>query len=168
MNIQKANKELFAQAKALRMCDEVHKAWYGKTLDVDDLAGLFYRNMDFCIDYRWPSRETLKNLFEKEDLRRNGIIVDDKWSLMNPTFATTIGQSRANIRFNGFSVGKVCAFNDSACIVTVKGHAKVIVHLYDKAFLSCTTRDSAQVTIMLHSENCLYSITGQATIKECT
>lgn len=168
MNIEKVNDTLFAQAKALRMCDEVHKGWYGKTLSADELFSLYYANLDFCIEHHWPSNETLKTAFTDEQRRRNGMVVDDRWSLLNPTHSIVLGDSTAKIRYNGFSVGRATVMDSSQCEISAKGHAVAHIHLYDKAKVKITVEGSAMVSVYLHSYQCHYNITGQATIKECT
>ena len=167
MGIEEVNEILFSQAKALKMCDNVHRVWYGKTLDVKELMDLFYRNLDFCIDNRWPKRETLSLLFEKDTLRKNGIIADDKWSLLNATNAVIMGDSETTARYNGFSVGKIYVFDNSSCNVTVKGHARAVIHAYDNAKVSVVAENGSHAIVLRHSRQSSCSCMGQTTIKEC-
>lgn len=168
MNIEKVNEELFSQAKRLRMCDTVHKYWYGKNLPVEELFSLYYANLDFCTEYRWPSRKTLKTLFTEEQRRNNGMLVDDTWSLLNPTHAIILGKSRAKARYNAFSVARLTVMDASECEITAKGHAVVHVHVYDKAKVNIVAEDGARVSVFKHSDSCICTSTGQTTIKECS
>lgn len=166
MSLKETNKILFAQAKELKMCDAVHKAWYGKTWSYDKLADMMYRNLDFCIENRWPSRKTMKTI--PDDARhRNGIIVDEQWSLLNTTLAVVMGESDAKARYNAFNVGNLNIFDTSRCYVSVKGHASVSIHIYDSATLNVTAEDHAHVLVVRHSESAKIFKTGQITIKEC-
>lgn len=166
MELKKINETLFTQAKELKMCGDVHRHWYGKTLPVDDLANLMYRNLDFCIDNRWPSKGTLKACFSDEERRRNGIVVDDKWSLLNNTFAVVIGNSDAKARYNAFNVSKIYVFDNAKCEITVKGHASLTIHVYDSAFVTVTAQEKAHVLLVRHSKTCSCITAGQITRKE--
>ena len=148
------------------MCNEVHRNWYGKSWDFNELADVMYRNLDFCIDYRWPSKETLKELIPINARHENGIVIDEEWSLLNNTFALIIGDSKSNVRYNAFNVGKIYVFDNSKCNITVKGHAFLIIHLFDNANVNVTVNDNAKASIVLHSELCSYCSTGSVTIKE--
>lgn len=167
MNLEEINKTLFLQAKELKMCDAVHKAWYGKVWDYDTLADVMYRNLDFCIDNRWPAKETLE-LVPTEIRHKNGIIVDEQWSLLNNTFAVVIGNANAKARYNAFNVGKIYVFDDSKCDIAVKGHASVSIHIYDSAIVNVTAQDYAHVLVVRHSIQCRCYGKGQITFKECT
>lgn len=167
MKSKERNETLFAQAKELKMCPAVHRAWYGKTWDADTLADMMYRNMDFCIDNRWPAKGTLKGLFSDEERHRNGIVVEEQWSLLNTTFATIIGDADAKARYNAFNVGKIYVFDNAKCEVTAKGHASVTVHVYDSATVNVTSQDKAHVLVVTHSTHCGGRALGQVTIKEC-
>lgn len=168
MNLKEINETLFAQAKELKMCDAVHKAWYNKIWDADALADVMYRNLDFCIDHRWPAKETFIELFSADERHRNGIVADEQWSLLNQTFAIVIGSSKAKARYNAFNVGKIYVFDDSTCEITVKGHASVSIHIYDTASVDVTAQDSAHVLVVRHSKRCRCYGKGQMTFKECT
>lgn len=167
MDLKKVNQSLFAQAKELKMCDEVHRYWYGKSLPVNDLANLMYRNLDFCIDNRWPSKETLKTHFSDDERRRNGVLVDDEWSLLNTTFAVIVGDSNAKARYNAFNVGKIYVMDNSRCEITVKGHASLTIHVYDTASVSVAAQEHAHVLLVEHSKTCTCETAGQITRKEC-
>lgn len=167
MDIKKINEELFTQARDLRMCNDVHKQWYGRDLPIDDLFDLYYRNLDFCTDYRWPSADVAKQLFTDEERHSHGVIIDENWSLLNPTHSIVTGYSNAKIRYNGFNVARTTIMDNSCCDISVKGHAFVTVHLYDKSKIDITIEAPARATIIKHSHDCRYNVVGQATVKEC-
>lgn len=167
MNQDKRNRTLYDQAKELRMCNAVHKQWYGRNLSADELFSLYYANLDFCLDYRWPDSKTARRMFSLEELRSHGVVADDTWSLLNPTHSVVMGESKAKIRYNGFTVGRATIIGRSKCDITVKGHAFVTLCVYDEAEVTIATEDSARVIILKYSDKCDISSLGQATIKEC-
>lgn len=167
MDIEKINETLFSQARDLRMCDDVHRAWYGRCLTVDELFDLYYRNLDFCTDYRWPGTEEARELFTDEERHAHGVVMDEKWSLLNPTHSIVTGKSNAKIRYNGFNVARTTIMDKSFCDISVKGHAFVTIHLYDKARINIVVETPATAMIIKHSNDCRCTLTGQATIKEC-
>lgn len=167
MNLKEINDTLFSQAKSLRMCDAVHKQWYGKVLSTDDLFSLYYANLDFCIEYRWPDATSVRDMFDVSTLREHGVVANDKWSLLNPTHSIIMGTSHARIRFNGFSVGRVTVMGGSVCEITAKGHSHVTLCVYDNADVRISAEDNARVIILKCSDNCMLKSTGMTTIKEC-
>lgn len=167
MDLQKINIDLYNEAKALRMCEKVQKAWYDKTYTADELITMFHQNFDFCAEHRWPSKETMKR-FDATTRHAHGVLVDEKWSLLNPNLSVIVGSSVAKVRYNAFSVGKVYVFNNSKVEITAKGHAIVSIHLYDETDVSVTTMDYARVTIMRHSKESTCKCYGKATLKECS
>lgn len=168
MNAKKTNETLFLQAKELRMCDKVHKAWYGRELSVDELFDLYYQNLDFCTDNRWPSNEEAKELFTREELRSHGVVIDETWSLLNPTHSIYLGSAQGCIRYNSFCVGRTTIMGSSSCDISVKGHAIVTIHVYDKANIRVFVEKNAKVIIIKHSTLCTTTVIGKATIKDCT
>lgn len=167
MKLKEINEILFSQAKELKMCDDVHRFWYGKTLSYDELIDLFYHNLDFCIDYRWPDEATIKKFFPALVRNHRGILVSEKWSLLNNTYAVIIGNSEAKARYNGFAVGSIHVFDNSTCEVIAKNHAHVTIHVYDNARITVTADEGTQVLVLRHSKHCWCACVGQATIKEC-
>lgn len=167
MNDKERNNLLFNQARSLRMCDGVHKAWYGRVLSVDELFDLYYRNLDFCLDFRWPDAKAVRELFSDEERHKHGVVANEKWSLLNPTHSIVMGDSEAKIRYNGFAVGKATVTGRSKCDITAKGHAYVVVDVYDDACVTVSSEEQARVTVIKNSKNCKLSCLGQTTIKEC-
>lgn len=167
MNMQNLNEILFSQARNLHMCGKVHKKWYGRTLSMDELFELYYANLDFCIDNQFPSVTQLKELLTDEQRRGHGMLADDSWSLLNPEHAIVLGRSKATIRFNAFNVGRVTVAGSSECEISVKGHARVVVHLYDHANVRVSSQDKSNATLIIHSDTCSFYTKGQTTVKEC-
>lgn len=166
-SLKTVNDTLFRQAKVLRMCKEVHNMWYGKILSVDELFDLYYANLDFCVEYRWPSPETLKELLSDDERRSHGMIADDRWSLLNTAHCVVLGDSEAKLRYNGFAVARATITGNSKCEITAKGHAHLTLCVYDNASVNLDVSDKARVVILRYSKNCTLSYVGKATVKEC-
>ena len=150
------------------MCDSVHRLWYGKTLSPKELAELFFENIDFCLDFHWPSANTLRELLGENNLRDNGIIADDKWSVLNRQWVAVIGNSEATLRYNALNAGTVYVCDGAKVNVFVKGRAFVVIHAYDDANVSVVCDDTAKATVIIHSKFVKVSHKGQITKKECS
>lgn len=167
MNIHEINEILFSQAKSLRMCDKVHKQWYGKDLSAEELFDLYFRNIDFCLDFHWPNINVVNELFDEETLRENGVLIKDSWSFLNKQRLAILGDSKANIRYNAMNVGTVYVCDTAYAEISIKGKAFVVIHAYDDCTVIAICDSTAKATIIRHSKYANIVSKGQTTIKEC-
>lgn len=151
------NKELNIALKKLAkqhgMCEKVRKQW-DKDWDLDTMISQFYRNIDFFLKERYIPKNFFNELFEKEWLRNNAVLVDDKYSLLNPKYAILIGASDSKIRYNGKSVSTLYITDSSEAEVTAKGESFVMVHMMDSARINAHQFDKAKIVIIKHSTSC--------------
>lgn len=132
MDIHELNESLKLEASKNGICDKVKNSW-ASDLDEQGLIDLWYENYDFALTNHFPKNSTIMDSFGKEILRKNNVIINDSWSLLNPYKAMVLGDSQSNIRYNTNKVGTVWIRDNSTATIYVSGHASVIVCIMDYA-----------------------------------
>lgn len=149
-NNVKLNSALRDEAIRLGLCKQWQRDWK-RDWDIDLLLDKYKEGIDFCISNGYPSINFIKENFAKDDLRRHNILVDDKWSLLNPRTAVIQGNSTSTARYNGWTPGTIYILNNSNAKVFAKNSSFVILHLFDNARVSCEAVDKAKIVVLRHS-----------------
>ena len=92
----------------------------------------------------------IKENFSVDTLRQNNVLVDDKWSLINPVYAALIGNSKCTIRYNGRVSGRVYVMEGVSVKILAHNRSFVIVHSFGKTNIECKASDSAMIKIIHH------------------
>lgn len=133
------------------LCDAWFNAW-GDNCNIDDLLDKFTRGFDFYIEKRWLTPSFIKENAGVINLRQHGIICNDSYSLNNLQQCFLIGESQANLRYNGSAFGTVWMLDNSTAEQTAKGRSEVYVHLYDRATLKANLCDEhCKIVVFMHS-----------------
>ena len=160
MESERINKILYNKAVLLGMCEKVSEKWTG-ILSEQELIDLWYDNYDFALQHHYPGNKDIKELFDKGMLRRNNVIVDDMWSLLNPKNAMILGSSESNIRFNAYNVGQVWIRDNSHANVYVRDNADVTVCVMDNASVDIVNYSpTSRVLVMKYSPSSVISTIG--------
>jgi len=148
--MNKLNTELKNQAIALGMCAQWQKDW-NEDWDVDKMAEMMFKGLNFCSKYHYPSKDFLISHFDRSILRSKNIVADDRYSLLNPEKALITGNSESTVRYNGISSGVIHIQDTSSVKVSAKNRSFVIIHLFDKAQVTVEKEDLAKVFVVRHS-----------------
>lgn len=167
MESAKKNRILYESGVSLGMCDKVRNEWTEDKSD-QELIDLWYYNYDFAVTKHYPSNSVLLDCFDRDVLRKNNIIVDDVWSLLNPSQAMILGNSKSNARFNAYHVGQMWIRDTSSVNVYVRDNADVTLCVMDNADVNIYIYgSSANVLVMKYSKDVKVSVNmGSAIIKE--
>lgn len=154
------NKKLYNKAILLNICEKVQREW-NRTLTEQQLIDLWYANYDFALINHYPTNVDIKECFNQELLRRNNVLVDDVWSLLNPAKAMILGNSESNIRFNAYNAGQVWVRDRSRVNVYVRDNANITVCVMDNAEVSIVSYSpTAKVLVMKYSPAVKLSTVG--------
>lgn len=132
------------EAVSLGLCSQWNAEWDNNASD-DEVAEMFIRGIEFCIDKNWPSVETIKAY--RDMMRRHGIYADDVVSLTNPKIAVLNGSSNANIEYEWMDSGEIYVRHKSVLYLKAKGLSRVFVNLYDNTELYVECEDEARVFV---------------------
>lgn len=152
MDTKSLNKTLRDEAISLGLCAKWQRMWKDGW-DRQELISRYKEGIDFCIKNNFPSNSFIKKNVDRDQLRRNAFLVDDEWSLLNQRCVVMLGDSRSNIRYNGWNPGTVYIRHSSKANIVAKNMAFVIVHLFDEASIECNAEDKASIVVLRHSLN---------------
>lgn len=156
------NDELRKMAISCGLCGQWQDEWK-YDWDVNRLFSQFYRGIDFFLDKRFVTDEYIKDNFDKETLRQNGMLVDDEFSMMNPNNAILIGRSKGTVRMNGFKVTTVYVTDESRLKIICKNRSFAMVHAYGNTSIDAKAYDSASIVVIRHSDS--VSVTASEDVK---
>lgn len=131
MKFDKLNKTLRDEAIRLNLCKKWQETIWNENLSQEELIDIYFRGLDFAIEHHYPSNEFIKENFDKDLLRRKGVLVDDTYSLLNQRFAILLGNSKSTMRYNGTNLAQVYVRDYSEVRIEAKGRSHIIVHTYD-------------------------------------
>ena len=168
--------KLREDARKLNLCDE----WYGEWIDntsTQELIDKYKRGLDFCFARRWPSNTFITQNFDKETLRDNGILIDDKRSypvrdqetrrLIYIREFVLLGNSETTVRYSFRPhMCNIWARDNSVVRAETKYGAFILIHLFDNAKADVTTDLVSKITVIRHSPNTTVKKNGVVTIKE--
>ena len=159
------NDRLRKAAISCGLCDQWQQDWqYDWTPET--MVSRFFRGIDFFFDKRFISNDDIKNLFDKDFLRRNGIIVDDQYSLLNPKYAAILGKGTSTIRMNAYNGGTVYVADNSQVKIIASGNAFVMVHVLGNAQIDTEQKDKASIIVLRHSNGCKVTASGNVRVKD--
>lgn len=163
--MNKLNNELRETAIGYGLCQKWQDEW-NRDYSVGELIEKFYTGIDFCIEHNYPTNDFIKSNFGKEVLRDNNILVDDKFSLLNPTNAAVFGNSETKVRFNARNHGRIWCKDKARVSIYARNSSFVIVHVFDSAIVEADGRDSSKLIVIRHSNECKITCYGKAEEKE--
>lgn len=169
--VKELNNCLRAAAIENGLCDNWQRAW-AEDWEPQELIRRFYLGMDFFLKKRFITNEFIKENFPQYLLRDNGILVDDAYSLLNPSqeyhntnYAVTLGNTKAKIRVNGRNMA-TCYICDSSDVDVVARHESfMLIHATDNVHIRARQRDEARLVIIKHNLDVVLEIDGDVIIK---
>ena len=116
------------------LCAEWTKAWKDNT-NIDGLLDKYIKGIDFCIKNDYPPLDFCRENFEKEDLHRHNIYLDEYVEIADASSGVWVfvGDCEGEITFRDFSVGTIYLRHGSKIKVRTLGMSKVFVSLYDES-----------------------------------
>lgn len=120
------------EADDLGLCSAWHRAWHDDSTQ-QELIDKYLKGIDFCLMHHWPTAGFIRKHFDVDILRRNGVLVNDRYSIRNKPEIVISGNSDAIVRLDGDCSSRIYVGDDSKARVFVKTAEKVIVEVRDRA-----------------------------------
>ena len=152
MELNTLNKSLRKDAIDFGLCQQWQGDWQGDW-DKEKMVEKFFQGMDFCLKHRYPTNQFIVDNFDLDFRRKSNVLVDDKWSLLNPPHALILGKSESTIRMNAHNATTIYMRDESYVKLLASGLSFVIVHLLDSAHITVETKDKAHVVVIAHSKD---------------
>lgn len=140
-----------AREQKNRLCDEWYDNW-DLNGDRQYLIDLYLKGIDFAIDNDWPDNAFIVRNFDRHLLRKNNILVNDKWSVANPKTVVMLGNSISTVRNSGWNVATCYVRHESNATVICKNMSFTTLHVHDNATVKIEIFDKANAVVILHSD----------------
>ena len=114
------------------LCKEWTEAWADDT-DIDVLLDKFVLGLDFCVKNNYPPLAFCREHFDREDLHRHHIFIDEEVSIKTKVsgFWVFLGHCTGKVIFDGYSVATVYLRHISDLRIIARDSSKVFLTLYD-------------------------------------
>lgn len=152
MDIKFINKILREEAVRKGLCLQWQREWRN-VWDADKLIEKYKEGIDFCLLNDYPSVDFIVRYFDRDFLRKNDILANDSYSLLNPRIAVLLGESKAVVRYNAWNPGTVYVCGNSSLDVTAKGNAFVLVHAFGGSRIKASSVQRSKIVVLRHSED---------------
>ena len=152
MELNTLNKSLRKDAIGFGLCQQWQGEWKSDW-DKQKMVDKFFQGMDFCLKHRFPTNQFIKDNFDLDFRRKSNVLVDDKYSLLNPARALILGESESTIRMNARNSSTIYIRDNSHVKLLASGSSFVIVHLLDSAQIEVETKDNPHVVVITHSKD---------------
>ena len=164
IDIQELNNEARTLAIENGLCEKWQDMW-AKDWPLEKMVHMFYRGIDFFISTRFLPDNKMVEWVGTDFMRENGILVNDRYSLVNPSYVITTGKTETTIRMNANNAATIYLCDDSTATLEAKNRSFVIVHLYGNATLKATASGDAHVCAIVHSDKAKVIDDGNIVIK---
>lgn len=149
------------EARALGLCDQWYSEWKDNS-SKDEMIDKFINGIDFCIEHDWPNVNEMKELFQ-DRMHDHGIYADEQVSLHNCTLSILNGGCRCEARYDGFGSGEIYVRHNSTLDIDVSGLSRVVIDVYDSAFVNVKCDGASKVYVYLYGGNA--SVSGNVIVR---
>lgn len=142
----------------------LYQAKLKQDLTVKDLADLYFRGMDFCVEHDFPTVQFMKEHFKGRSEQYGVYVEDQAVKSRNQSHVVMIGDCNGELEYDGFSVSRVYIRHTSKAKIMVLGYANLSVDIYDNAQLAIAVAGSkAKVLVNVYGNAKIHS-TGKVKI----
>lgn len=141
----KLAKDLAKIAGRSGACEERHAELLGLE-DKRDMIRMYLDEIDFCMEKDYPGNDFIRKHFKGVTEQYN-IYLDDYIMLVNPDKVVALGETKGNIQFDNYAVGRVFMNHNSNVKIKVKDDAFVMIDLYGNSSVQVEASDSSKICI---------------------
>ena len=135
-----------ARSQKTPLCDEWYNEWKDNT-SIDELLEKYIKGFDFAVKNDYPSLEFCRKMFDKNDLHRHNIYLDENVNIedANNGYYVFIGNSKGDIIIDGFKAVTIYVRHDSNINVRAFNGAIVTVFYYDSSSGNTISDDYSRI-----------------------
>jgi predicted NBD/HSP70 family sugar kinase len=141
----KLAKELAKIAEKAGACDKRYSELLGLA-DKRDMIKMYLDEIDFCMEKDYPGNEFVRKHF-KGIIEQYNVYLDDYIMLVNPDKVVALGETKGNIQFDSYTVGRVFLNHSSSVKIKVKDDAFVMIDVYGNSAVQVEASDNSKVCI---------------------
>lgn len=142
------NAVLKQQAVGLGLCEKWTQEW-DHSYDDWEFCQKFKSGQDFCIKHEYPSLDFVRKYFQKSELMKFGVFVDDLpvRKLENGTYVC-LGDCEGTLEFPRWGTALVYIRHSCRIKISAGDFARVRIKVYDNAEVETETGENAIVRIV--------------------
>lgn len=122
---------------------------------IDDLLKMYVKDIDYCLSNDFPSNDDLLRI-GGDELAGHGIYVDAIKNLVDRPFIVLLGNSSAELKYSGYSVGQLFVKHSAMAKIQVHDNGYLIIDCFDDSLVTVFAEQNAKVLINVY---------GNATVK---
>ena len=147
MDIKDINTILRTKAIKAGLCEDWQNNKWNKVLTKDELLELYIKGIDFSLKQEWFDYDFIKVAFNKEDLHRHNIYLDEKVAIEDAKngYYVFLGKCTGTLWANGLKAVTVYVRHDSVINVEAFDGARVQVRYYDNSDGACKSDSYSRV-----------------------
>lgn len=157
-------KIIYKNAKKIGMSNSC-KHQMSSDLSIENLCKMYFDGDDWSMQNDFPDLETLRAFKGKSDVF--GIHTDYIGSNQNELQSAYFGDSKVNLLYDNYNVGKLILRHNSKAKVQAKDNAVLFINLLDNAEVEIEAKDSSSVTVFCY-ENHNVKSTGNVKVQTST
>lgn len=146
--------ELLKCGQQKGMCHKFQRELVGD-LSYQRIAELYFKGMDFCVKADYPSLEFCRSIQEHlPEVAKHGVYVDaEVQDLHNVEKLCFLGDCKALVSYNGFSVGLMYARHNTQAAVNVSDNAILRIDAFENTHLVVAVAgNNAEVVVNLYGD----------------
>lgn len=141
---------LVETAKEMKGCEKGIEQ-LKRSKNVKDLIECFYENIDYCLANNYPSKDVL--LQYQDELRTNGIYIDENATLSNPARLVLIGNCKVTLKLNNWAVCRAYTTGKSQLEIESNSYAITMVDALDNSIVRATVNKPSRVIVNLYGNS---------------
>ena len=147
MDIKDINTILRTKAIKAGLCEDWQNNKWNKVLTKDELLELYIKGIDFSLKQEWFDYDFIKVAFNKEDLHRHNIYLDENVAIEDAQngYYVFLGRCTGTLWVNGLKAVTVYVRHDSVINVEAYDGARVQVRYYDNSDGACKSDSYSRV-----------------------
>ena len=129
-----------------------------RNMSIEEMLQLYIEKIDFSICSDVMNDDFFIANSTPEQRYAAGIYVNEKYSKVNPELDVLIGETKADILIDGYSVTQLFLRDNSVANVTAKDNAYVIIDCFNDTFVKINQSNQSTVTVNLYGNaKCEYA-----------
>lgn len=168
MNKSKILKDL---ARRNGLCDEWYSKWNDNCSE-DELLDKAIMGLNFLFQKNYPDIEIIRKFFDKDNLKKHNIFLDDNIWIANPCSSTQeekralfVGNTNGVVRIDGYNIADLFIMNDCDITIECCNLSKVFINIADNAKVHVVQEDAASVYVYL-KDNSTCTTSGDVKIRD--
>lgn len=147
MELEELSSTLKSMGRAMGMCDKFYDKW-ADGMGIDDIIDMYAAGFDFCCQKDFPPLDFIRRNFNREDLHRHKIYVDEEVHLKGESGSYFfLGACKGDISFGDFCISDVYLRHTSELSIQSESFARVFITLYEDADCHAIAKDKFNLHI---------------------